>query len=60
MRSPRVRKLILENTGTDRIAAVVDSSPYRVRAWLKAREASREQTRQAHPAAARADRSAVG
>jgi hypothetical protein len=42
MRSPRIRKLILENIGTDRIAAVVDSSPYRVRAWLKARGVLRE------------------
>ena len=37
MRSPPVLKLILENTGTDRIAGVVDSSPLRVRTWLKAR-----------------------
>jgi hypothetical protein len=37
MRSPPVLKLILENTSTDRIAAAVDSSPSRVRAWLKAR-----------------------
>jgi hypothetical protein len=37
MQSPPVLKLILENTSTDRIAAAVDSSPSRVRAWLKAR-----------------------
>jgi hypothetical protein len=37
MRSPPVLKLILENTTTDRIAQAVDSSPSRVRAWLKAR-----------------------
>ena len=36
MRSPQVLKLILENTSTDRIAGAVDSSPSRVRAWLKA------------------------
>jgi hypothetical protein len=42
MRSPPVLKLILENTTTERIAAMVDSSSYRVRAWLKAREALRE------------------
>jgi len=39
MRSPPVLKLILENTSTDRIAGAVDSSPSRVRAWLKARGA---------------------
>jgi hypothetical protein len=37
MRSPPVLKLIQENTSTDRIAQAVDSSPSRVRAWLKAR-----------------------
>jgi hypothetical protein len=41
MGSPPVLKLILENTTTERIAAIVDSSSYRVRAWLKAREALR-------------------
>jgi hypothetical protein len=37
MRSPLVLKLILENTSTDQIAVVADSTPFRVRAWLKAR-----------------------
>ena len=42
MRSPPVLKLILENTSTDRIAVAVDSTPSRVRAWLKARGLLRE------------------
>ena len=37
MRSEPVQKLIRENATSVRIAVVVDSSPYRVRAWLKAR-----------------------
>ena len=42
MRSPPVLKLILEKTPTDRIAGVVDSTPSRVRSWLKARGLLRE------------------
>ena len=42
MRSPPVLKLILEKTSTDRIAVVVDSTPSRVRSWLKARGLLRE------------------
>ena len=37
MRSPPVLNLILENASIERIAVVVDTSPQRVRAWLKAR-----------------------
>jgi len=37
MRSPPVLKLILENATVERISGVVESSTYRVRAWLKAR-----------------------
>jgi hypothetical protein len=42
MRSPPVLKLILEKTSTERIAVVVDSTPSRVRSWLKARGLLRE------------------
>jgi len=42
MRSPPVLKLIRENATTERISVLVDSSPSRVRAWLKARGLLRE------------------
>ena len=42
MRSPPVLKLILEKATTEQISVLADSSPYRVRAWLKARGLLRE------------------
>jgi hypothetical protein len=37
MRSQPVQKLILENATPDRISALVDASPTRIRSWLQAR-----------------------